>query len=395
MTRRRPFWKILGAIAGALALSAGGLWLWVSSVADRRWEEMKADVLRRTREAARRDASREPLRGDPIPGDAWVDYKAAEAAIALAPGAETLLTGFVQRSKGMDIVRTKAAVASLQGSLDLLRRGGCRAAAQPVSRLRPYRLKMLAVACARIRLEEGRAAEAVEVLLDFVRAGQDSAIDANPSSLSGSLALLEDVYPELQYAVLKGGLPPEALEGLEREVEILDRSSPSYGHFMENTLVWAGNRIQEDVREFLESEGGRSWRYCYHPRLQATAAYFEFASRVPLLADVDRRTWAEERAAWAEFDRRAWPKPGGWSRRIPTTRLRQNLARLRLCRLVFHRRRSGQWLELADPFGTTLRHDETDTHLRVWSVGADGVDHGGKGGWTPRDGEDLLLEVPK
>src|SRR6185295_9836800 len=108
VTRRRPVLKILGGFAGVLALLLGGFWLWLSSVGDRRWEELRADVVRRKEAAAQRELTRDPLRGDPLPGCVWTDYMAADALIRATPGAENLLLNLQQKSMGLDLVQARS-----------------------------------------------------------------------------------------------------------------------------------------------------------------------------------------------------------------------------------------------------------------------------------------------
>jgi hypothetical protein len=60
-------------------------------------------------------------------------------------------------------------------------------------------------------------------------------------------------------------------------------------------------------------------------------------------------------------------------------------AQLRMLR-VLH----GDAAGLDDPFGVKLLSDGA----RVWSVGADGVDSGGAGKWTPASTGDIVLKLP-
>lgn len=387
--------KIVLGLVAALALLLGGFWLWVSSAADRRREDLKADVQRRSQAAARRIDVREPLSGDPVPGNAWDDYKAATALIEVDPQTSDLLSSFLLHEQGLDRARAKAKIQLLQPALDLLHRGVRRAEAQaPVPPPRMHLLKMLAEARAEIDIDEGRTLQAFEGLLDFVRCAQDSSFNTTLSELPGPLGHMEHIYEKLQRAAMKGGFPPEAAAELERRLEVLDRTTPPFAPLLENHLVWLGDWIQKDPRDYIERGPAQHWRYAFHPGLEATASYFDIASRLPLLADVDRMTWTEEREAFVEFDRRGRPN-SDWAHTAWLPRLRQNRARLRLLRMVLHRRRTGAWPDLDDPFGVKLSHAESATHLRAWSAGPDGVDNGGKGSWAPRDGEDLLLEVPK
>ena len=68
---------------------------------------------------------------------------------------------------------------------------------------------------------------------------------------------------------------------------------------------------------------------------------------------------------------------------------------LRLLRAAAHYRRTGEILELEDPFGTKLLHHESGGRLKLWSVGEDSVDQKGLGSWQAKPFEDIVLEVPR
>jgi len=49
-----------------------------------------------------------------------------------------------------------------------------------------------------------------------------------------------------------------------------------------------------------------------------------------------------------------------------------------------------------DPFGTNLLYEDTGTTLRIWSVGADGIDQKGPGVWSTEPRQlDIVIEIPK
>jgi hypothetical protein len=71
--------------------------------------------------------------------------------------------------------------------------------------------------------------------------------------------------------------------------------------------------------------------------------------------------------------------------------------RLRILRIAATYRATQRILELEDPFGGRLRSQDSDSGLRIWSVGRDGVDDGGVGTWKPSDKQhkDIVLELPR
>ena len=64
---------------------------------------------------------------------------------------------------------------------------------------------------------------------------------------------------------------------------------------------------------------------------------------------------------------------------------REGLARLRMLRMLH-----GGATGLEDPFGGKLLSDG----VKVWSIGADGVDGNGSGTWKPASRGDIVLDLP-
>ncbi|HZE97282.1 MAG TPA: hypothetical protein VE981_09660 [Planctomycetota bacterium] len=73
--------------------------------------------------------------------------------------------------------------------------------------------------------------------------------------------------------------------------------------------------------------------------------------------------------------------------------IRDLLAQLRLLRVTTHYRRTGEQLVLPDSFGAQLMSAASGAGLKLWSIGADGVDNGGVGEWRPKLGPDIVLEA--
>jgi hypothetical protein len=73
---------------------------------------------------------------------------------------------------------------------------------------------------------------------------------------------------------------------------------------------------------------------------------------------------------------------------------RENLTQLRLLRTGAHEHATGEVLELEDPFGTILRHAKGADRLKIWGIGWEGKDDGGKGEWPNMVREDIVLEIP-
>jgi hypothetical protein len=66
-----------------------------------------------------------------------------------------------------------------------------------------------------------------------------------------------------------------------------------------------------------------------------------------------------------------------------------------LLRVATHWRRTGELLDLDDPFGAKLKSAKSGEGLKLWSIGADGVDNSGTGQWKPAAGADIVLEAKR
>jgi hypothetical protein len=74
---------------------------------------------------------------------------------------------------------------------------------------------------------------------------------------------------------------------------------------------------------------------------------------------------------------------------------RDKRAQLRLLRTAAQYRATGRLPDLDDPFGVRLLSSEQGGKVKVWSVGRDQVDDGGKGEWKPNAGPDIVLEFDR
>jgi hypothetical protein len=264
------------------------------------------------------------------------------------------------------------------------------------------RLADFVLAQARVDAESGRARLGAETALDVVRFWQDGSFNVLPIGTAISIAGARRGLDLIRWELMKGMLKPEDLPVLERQLDVLDRTMPAFGPALKNNQAFVA-RLLVDSSAFDSAGylGGPRWRYGYSPRLQVAAWYAQFARDTERLVDCDRMTWAEETAAWARFesDRGVTQSSPALATAVVfksfSSNVRQMRARVRLLRLALHRKSTGEWLDLEDPYGGRLRHEETETLLRVWSLGADGVDHQGRGTWECSDQRNLVLEVPK
>jgi len=66
-----------------------------------------------------------------------------------------------------------------------------------------------------------------------------------------------------------------------------------------------------------------------------------------------------------------------------------------LLRSVAAYRATGELPVLEDPYGDKLLSSISGTHLKLWSVGSDGIDDGGAGEWIYSRGKDIVIEVER
>jgi len=77
---------------------------------------------------------------------------------------------------------------------------------------------------------------------------------------------------------------------------------------------------------------------------------------------------------------------------------REALARLRLIRAAAGFLNKGSLAEMEDPLGTHLLQSQNSAKTRIWSVGRDGKDDGGLGGWPSSYAQwdwDIVFEIEK
>ena len=101
-----------------------------------------------------------------------------------------------------------------------------------------------------------------------------------------------------------------------------------------------------------------------------------------------KRVEAEIQKSWNPVLKIAVPAQTSSERMV-----RERLAQLRLLRLATRYRRTGELLDLGDPFDAKLKSAKSGDGMKLWSVGADGVDNGGTGEWKPKAGADIVLEA--
>jgi hypothetical protein len=432
--RRIPRWKVLLALFGAFAFVCGSLGLWVWWAAERRWAEMKTGLLNVLREEMARPAERPVLRGATEPGNAWDDYEQALAVIGrMTPSDRSVLESFFLRENTIGRPRAerpprskvKRMMSAFESTLTHLRQGTCRARAQfhsrdlegvEVRKLKGYHafgLGYFAVVRSRFLAEDGKGGEAAELLLDLGQFSRDYSAAVHPN-VKFAWGSLQDLFlNELSSLVRSGRLSPEMLLQVDRELELLDRSTRPFGPMDPPDLLRLGFGFLEADKLFRYIRSGHedeeriplwgSWRFCFSDRLMVADAFTEASEWLRTCDTLRSSSWTEIQRAQAGFEERVLRSPnpvvrlhmrwaGNW---MPITRMAQ--ARLRLLRIAAVHQATGEFLELEDPFGGALRRAEIGCRYKLWSVGRDGNDDGGDGFFTGTSTniKDIVLEIER
>lgn len=402
--RRKFPWKVVGIAAGVLAAALLAALLWVRSITADRWARVRTALEAEVKKERDRDARRPVLRGTPVPGNAWDDYRRIPAELLKIPG-RAKLYDLVARAPKSDPADAAAPLELAGPVLELLAQGATKDSStygfdweKGISAAIPGLMDMnqvasLAVLKARALQAEGRHRDAAALLLDAAQAGRDTASE-------GPLIMAMIGLRALEYTVdgLRELIPAAdagTLADLDRALALLDRGFPVYAaslrreHLAMSWSLVAGN---EDLEGLYRGFG---YQLVYLKAYDKTQEYLERSTRA------SGRSWSESLSTSKEIQREA---AESWN---PITKMvvpgldtverifRERLAQLRLLRAAVQYRQTGDAPDLDDPFGAKLLFSRSDGALKVWSVGPDGADHGGKGEWKSSPGPDIVLETKK
>lgn len=408
---RITFWT--GAALGlvALLLAWGIFALVVHLVAERRWAAMKADWQALRDEVRARGLARVPLRGEPIDGNAWDDYgvalaevrglydlesQAAPRYLREAPQSNRRLVEGVLKKHPSMIDSLRRAALRKQANLDLEWKEG---ALTLPSRHGSATIAPLAVCRSRFLAEEGRIAEAAQLLVETCRFAADL----------GHVENLELPLDELRVLLRSGRLGGEDAVRLDRELDLLDQEYPRRGQRAALELVALGAQFVKTGRTItLQLVGLHAdpdaglWRYGFSAHLMKAEAFATMVAAVRQLQEADERTWPESRDLLKKLSAELAAHPNPIIQTAPEEILASDLlhrghrAQLRLLRVAAHFRATGEVLDLDDPLGGKLRRSLANDRLQVWSVGAEGRDHGGSGSFHfDPEGKDIVLDLSR
>jgi hypothetical protein len=404
-------------------LIAGTGFLWVQSVARDQWQRMEKRIAELENDRKVRSAARPVLRGEGIPGNAWEDYAAALGSTPALPrsGAIPLYFGEKWSSPPGSTPPTLAAMeawaAPAGAALDRFLVGARRAEVRPTlemdHRFTPlvveidlawralWNVTRAGIVRAHGLIDRGKSDEAVQVLLDLAQFGRDALQGTSLDGIRIGENVLDQVCLELRKAVNSEQVSPEALERLDRELEILDGGWPNGSEMLHAQLLAFGRGCREEGEQgSLMYQCGRprvfrSWRWGYSGRFRAASTFLKANAMVREVLQAADAPIADNRAICFHDD--GWPDPiidEAFGPRSSADPGRGQRTLLRLLRVGARFRRSGDVLDLADPCGERLKTSRSGGKLRIWSVGGNGIDDGGVGSGWAYD-RDIVLEVKR
>lgn len=392
--------------------------LFIRIHANVRWEAMLRWRDERIRKAESRDASRPVLRGTALSGNAWDDYSKALRILDNIWSNTDEMNDLLRPEKEPEIEAKEAVVTKAAPALDLFFQATRRSKGQhPIDWEDGYMrwrglsrwlsseqyLLLLALWKSQVLEAGGRFREASETLLDMCQFGRDSEFNTTGRRGRCGFTAYAVALSALSDLIVKRRLDPEGLKTVGQELEILDNSFPPFVHTIMNESMWVPTRcIGIDAGD--GSFDGRPlhaiWRtgFSIRPLLVDVA---ESAERVMRPAEeTDRQPWMESQATFQairnELARSNSPiDPGTWTFGEAKAS-RGNLAFIRVLRIACSFLATGEFPILADPFGGKMLTSRTGGRLKVWSVGANGIDDGGVGNWKDEEQPlDLVIECER
>jgi hypothetical protein len=421
-----PKWKILLSVFAVLlfVLVGAGLWFW--SVGERRWGEMKTQLVGILREELARPAERPVLRGEATEGNAWDDYEKAFAGVGSLQGKGLeALQMTVNRDPKADSAAVEKLLPVYAPFLKHLTSGAGRARAKYLYRSQqgeplktfytyfPSQIMVLAICQARFLADHGKGREAAELLLDACQLSRDLGFSGPYECRWIPSGILDMALDEIRALVLSGALTNDDLLEIGRGLEVLDGSFRVIGplepldvmelgfEFLEAEDLSGALRMNSRNNNYYGVHPWEGWKYGFSNRLMVANAIEEAMDYANAASQARNLPWREFSRIWDEMNKRMAESRNPVVREYVTRYAwvdvfaRQVRARLRLLRVAVQFRATGEILDLEDPFGARLLHQGSGTHLTVWSLGKDGVDQGGSGQWKVDNGNNIVLDVER
>ncbi len=379
------------------------------------WAAMEQEIDRLLAEAQSRPAERPVLRGPALPGRAWEKYDQAFSQLDLPNQIRRRLENPDLQSQDMleNQEWKEQCLRALAPAVEPFREGLSRANGQryrnwqgPEQR-KSSSLVPLGQAQAMGLAKGGDAREAARWLLDLIQFCGDFGRNGSLEDAQEAGMRRGPVLADLKKLILSGALGQAGHAELARELELADLAFPSIKDVLRNTALSQGCMYVDLARHgtLLGPDVRPSWRFLFSERALITASFFSELVCLERMAEAEGKPWAEareeEQQALARFDAARnpildhhaswWPMERKSGSLLQANRVQR--AQLRLLLAAARYLATGTVATLEDPFGTLLRNVLEADRLRIWSVGPDGLDQGGTGGWDSKPGADIVLEL--
>jgi hypothetical protein len=404
--RRLRVWKILAIIAAVLLGCMGALFVWIHAIADRRSAAMERKLIEMRVELRSAGGSKHRLVPGTKSGNAWDDYRKALLEVGKIKDSTRLL-GLHARTQNADKAFGETALAAHGIAVDHLRRGASRETCdypdpslEMLPELQSWEATIkFSILNARSLAQEGRTEESAEILFALLQFGLDLVDSGVWRFEHHGLFTLESTFDELRELLISHKPKRKLLDEIESVLQMLDDTLPNHDRGILHKATCLGEQMLQGTAQTGFGGAVSCWRFGFSSRILAADAFEHWNQWLKRSAEAERLPWLQGQLLISrirlEIDQTPFPDviyygapflgDGSWGR--------MTRARLRLLRVAVRYRSTGEKLDLGDPFGGRLLQAESGGRLKAWSVGRDGIDHGGVGTWEPAIGKDTVLEI--
>ena len=211
-------------------------------------------------------------------------------------------------------------------------------------------------------------------MMDVLQFGRDLGSNSIEEVRDGFVDVCTVALLELKDLLLDRSLSMQDLSSAARQLELIDRHLPDPNHVCTNEVLKLGYELLKPEAERREQVRIPRWeygRFAYCRRIADAEAFERVLSGVRKAA---ASGFSTELTIEVLFPRHPLVERV-WKGSNPMTgSVRQVRARLRLLRIGFHYRATGEVLSLEDPLGTgPLLSERTGGRLKIWTVWLNGV----------------------
>jgi hypothetical protein len=266
------------------------------------------------------------------------------------------------------------------------------------------RLAALGLCTARLKALREGPARGVAGALDVCQFAADFGRNSFHERLEVSMDNVESGLTAVRDLVLFPGWSREDLGHLESSLETFDRNLPSEAEVSLNEMArFIKLLLSETTLDQMGWAGWewyRQWNFGFSRRLRLAVELSEMERLGRELAPALDKSRGERLKAFAAFT----PDSTMAAALVQVVFGRMgtvegNRARLNLLRTAVHYLRTGEVLQLEDPYGNFLHTRKEGERLILWSEGWSSLDSEGIGGWTTSEiasstkGHNIVLQV--